>query len=320
MENKLTLYSEVESILTKGPDPEEFALWIAPQLESAIETANTAKEVNDLRGIADMAKAYLRQALPVVIKERKERLKKMYPVEEAYVKACGKAGLLIEPLRSGQGSRTDLGKIPQVDGGFQNRRDITMCVRIGQLIKDDELKTYFEYTKGNGAHITVGGAENVWRMFYGSTGDKGKGILLENEEIKFGYWALPRPLTSGWGSGKVWQRLCQEFAVPDVAFGIRDNIPSKIIGVDLTTGFDWNKLPFENNQFIFGYWDPPYDHLYKNEGIEIWRTCRRLAILHTHIWPRAWLKKAKRQAMIAITMGPMKQIRCLQIFEKANEN
>jgi hypothetical protein len=56
--------------------------------------------------------------------------------------------------------------------------------------------------------------------------------------------------------------------------------------------------------------------MYKNEGKEIWRTVKRLAILHIFIFPISWLKDAKRIGMIAITFGPLKQIRCLQVFEK----
>lgn len=161
---------------------------------------------------------------------------------------------------------------------------------------------------------------NQIKLAGGQTVPGGMGLLEENDGVQFWFWALPRPLTSGWGSGDIWQRISQEFGKPDAAFGVRDNVPADIMGVDLTTGYDWNKLPFADNHFAFGYWDPPYDHLYKNEGIEIWRTCKRIAILHTHIWPRSWLTGAKRQAMVAVTMGPMKQIRCLQVFEKATPN
>jgi hypothetical protein len=134
--------------------------------------------------------------------------------------------------------------------------------------------------------------------------------------ILFDYWACQRPLTRGWGSGQVFQRISRSFGRPDVAFGKTDNIPDGIAYIDLENGFDWKKLPFLDNSFEFGYWDPPYDHLYKKEGMEIWRVCKRLAILHTHIWPRAWLEGAIREGMVAITMGPMKQIRCLQVFRK----
>ena len=102
----------------------------------------------------------------------------------------------------------------------------------------------------------------------------------------------------------------------DVAFGKTDQIPDDVFYVDKSNGYDWLKLPFTDNQFNFAYWDPPYDRMYKNEGIEIWRTVRKLAILHTRIFPHAWLMSSKRIAMVAVTMGPLKQIRCLQIFEK----
>ena len=135
--------------------------------------------------------------------------------------------------------------------------------------------------------------------------------------IKFGYWACPRPMTSGWGSGQVFERLACEYGQPDVVFGKTDGIPSNNLVVDHNTGYEWRELPFADNHFTFGYWDPPYDHLYKHEGQEIWRVCQRLAILHTHIWPRAWLRGAEREAMVAVTFGPFKQIRCLQIHRKA---
>ena len=138
-------------------------------------------------------------------------------------------------------------------------------------------------------------------------------------EIIFDFWACQRPLTRKWGSGQVYDRIIKKFGSPDVVFGKTDGIPDGIKYVDLNNGYDWNKLPFKNNEFNFGYWDPPYDHMYKKEGMEIWRCCQRLAILHTYIFPRAWLGGAIREGMVAITMGPLKQIRCLQVFHKKIE-
>ena len=135
-------------------------------------------------------------------------------------------------------------------------------------------------------------------------------------EIIFDFWACQRPLTHHWGSGQIYERLVKNFGEVDVAFGKTDGIPENILVVDKNTGCEWRELKFQDNQFNFGYWDPPYDKLYKPEGIEIWRTCKRLAILHTYIWPRSWLANSIRDAMVAVTFGPMKQIRCLQIFHK----
>lgn len=137
-----------------------------------------------------------------------------------------------------------------------------------------------------------------------------------DSKIIFDFWSLQRPLTKRWGSGQVFDRIAKNFGTPDVAFGKTDNIPDEIFYVDKSNNYDWISLPFKDNHFAFGYFDPPYDRMYKPEGKEIWRCCKRLAILHTHIWPRAWLKDAEREAMVAVTMGPLKQIRCLQIFSK----
>ena len=141
-------------------------------------------------------------------------------------------------------------------------------------------------------------------------------------DIIFDFWACQRPLTHHWGSGQVFDRIVKQFGSPDVAFGKQDQIPEGIITIDNdgkvnpTITADWKSLPFPDNHFKFGYWDPPYDHLYKKEGQEIWRVCKKLAILHTHMWPRAWLQGGERVAIVAVTMGPMKAIRCLQILEK----
>jgi len=140
---------------------------------------------------------------------------------------------------------------------------------------------------------------------------------MPKTKITFDFWACQRPLTRKWGSGQVWERLEKAFGRPDAAFGKTDGIPEGVRYFDLTNGYDWKSMPeLKDNQFEFGYWDPPYDRLYKQEGQEIWRVCRRLAILHTHVWPRAWLVGAEREAMVAVTMGPMKRVRLLQVLRK----
>jgi len=147
-----------------------------------------------------------------------------------------------------------------------------------------------------------------------------KGELLRTPNGIFqAVWSCQRPRTHGWGSGEVWNRIIKHLGRPDVAFGKTDGIPDDVLAIDHNTGYEWANLPFSDNYFEFGYWDPPYDRLYKHEGQEIWRVCRRLAILHTHIWPISWLKDAEREAVIAITMGPMKRIRCLQVFKKTKQ-
>ena len=132
----------------------------------------------------------------------------------------------------------------------------------------------------------------------------------------YGVWAIQRPNTKRWGSGRLWGRICEALGVPDVAFGKTDGIPEHVLAIDQNTGYEWAELPFGYNEFDFGYWDPPYDKLYKPEGQEIWRTCRKLAVLHTHIYPTSWFAAGKRIATIAVTYGPLKVIRCLQVFEK----
>lgn len=157
--------------------------------------------------------------------------------------------------------------------------------------------------------------------------------------VFFDFWATQRALTKSWGSGQIFERVTATFGKPDAVFGATDNVPLDGIAViDRSTGHEWKSLGFPPNQFAFGYWDPPYTErespveegerwvggrpkMFKREGMEIWRVCRRLAILHTHVWPRAWLEKASpepvvREAMVAVTMGPLKQIRCLQVFRK----
>ena len=135
--------------------------------------------------------------------------------------------------------------------------------------------------------------------------------------VTFDFWALPRPMTKHWGNGpRMWDRIVETFGTPDASFGSTDGIPEGPVHVDLNTGYNWLDLPFEDDQFEFGYWDPPYDRLYKPEGLEIWRTVRKIAIFHTHVYPTSWFIGAKRTGMVGITMGPLKKIRVLQVFEK----
>ena len=136
-------------------------------------------------------------------------------------------------------------------------------------------------------------------------------------QVTFDFWPCRRPLTKHWGSDSVWGRIERQFGRPEVAFGATDGIPAGVTIIDRNNGHEWRSMPWlDDNAFGFGYWDPPYDKLYKPEAQEIWRTVRRLAILHTHVYPRAWFVGAVREAMIAVTMGPLKQMRCLQLFRK----
>jgi hypothetical protein len=117
-------------------------------------------------------------------------------------------------------------------------------------------------------------------------------------------------------------RISKAFGIPDAAFGARDTVEGtwQTIDIDLrnkpTICADWEALPFAENTFTFGYWDPPYDHLYKTEGKEIWRVCRKMAVLHTHVYPTSWFHHANRVAHIGVSMGPLKQMRAVQVFEK----
>jgi hypothetical protein len=130
------------------------------------------------------------------------------------------------------------------------------------------------------------------------------------------FWSCPRPKTRHWGSGQVCVRMGGTFGTPDAAFGKTDNIPDAITAYDLNNGYDWNDLPLPDNHHEFGFWDPPYDKMYRPEGMEIWRVCKRLAILHPLIYPTSWFAGARREAMVAVTFGPFKIIRCLQFFTK----
>jgi len=203
------------------------------------------------------------------------------------------------------------------DAGFGSLKEAQMASRVADLDAED-FRTYIKDQMDRDRRPTEGGAYNIWRLFYGPVKTTGP-LYVDNDGTEFGFWALERPMTATWGSGDVWKRMCAELKeTPDVAFGRTDQIPGRIKAVDRKTGFEWAKLPFKKNEFVFGYWDPPYDALYKPEAQEIWRTVRKLAILHTHVYPRAWLTDAKRKGMYAITMGPMKQMRCLQVFVKAD--
>jgi len=87
---------------------------------------------------------------------------------------------------------------------------------------------------------------------------------------------VPKTKNQALGSRQVWDRICKQFGTPDAAFGKTDGIPEGIAAYDLSNGYNWKSLPLADNVHEFGYWDPPYDRMYRPEGLEIWRVCRRL--------------------------------------------
>ncbi len=142
------------------------------------------------------------------------------------------------------------------------------------------------------------------------------------------FWPLPRTMTKKWGSGnRLWERMTDLIGEPDVAFGIQDTIPDGILGVDHNTGYEWADLPFKDDEFGLGFWDPPYIFKVDNKGMlhckmfkkeltEIWRTCKRLAILHTYSYPTSWMNRSIRTHHIGLSYGPLKAHRGLQVFRK----
>lgn len=281
--------------------------------ETALARAETPAEANQVRH----ALKAVREAVLAYRGDWKDAFK----ADELALKAFRKAGELwnAEDNKRPAGDKGHKERktfyVGFEDAGFGSRHEAQMASCVAELDPED-FRTYVKDQMDRDRRPTEGGAYNVWRLFYGPVKTTGP-LYVDNDGTAFGFWALERPMTATWGSGDVWKRMCAELKeTPDVAFGRTDQIPGRIKAVDRKTGFEWNKLPFKKNEFAFGYWDPPYDALYKPEAQEIWRTVRKLAILHTHVYPRAWLEGAKRKGMYAVTMGPMKQMRCLQVFEK----
>lgn len=139
-------------------------------------------------------------------------------------------------------------------------------------------------------------------------------------------WACPRQLTRGWGCPTILERM-NEFLgeSPDIYLGLTDGIDdSSATTVDInpennpTVVADWNDLPFENDSFEFGFFDPPYDHRYDGGLRELVRVCsRRIAILHQLIYPqKPILSSWEKYAIVAVTTGPNMRIRALQIYDK----
>lgn len=296
------------------------------KLSAATKALTEAKSLDEITNIRDFAKAAAAYATAAKLGRTAQN-----DAIEVQLLAERKAGEMLSEMPKNTGVRGQL-KGRDASGGILQEPPETQTPTLEELgisksessrwqkmaeLPSEQFMASLETVKDKGEKLTATGLLRNAGMFDKPV--KTSGPLLENEGVEFGFWALPRPLTTGWGSGGVWPRMISEgVGTPDAAFGVRDQVPADVIGVDHSTGYEWAKLPFEDNQFGFGYWDPPYDKLYKQEGQEIWRVCRKLAILHTHIWPRSWLENALRVGMYAITMGPMKQIRCLQVFEKAN--
>lgn len=134
-------------------------------------------------------------------------------------------------------------------------------------------------------------------------------------------WATPRPRTAKWGCGELIAQVEAKFGEFDAFFGKTDGLPDHGISVDInqdgqpTVVADWRNLPFADGKFNFAFWDPPYDKLYRPELREIARVCKRLALLHEYVQPliHGW----EGEAVLGITMGPNRRIRCLQIWKRS---
>lgn len=118
--------------------------------------------------------------------------------------------------------------------------------------------------------------------------------------------------------------------MPSIIFGKQDQVEGLTVDINPsnnpTVVADWSSLPFRDGMLERGYWDPPYlgyigadsDVHYKRMDDCYREICRilsrRLFILSPLVYPapKGW----HRIAVIAVTMGPNKVIRCLQGFEK----
>lgn len=156
------------------------------------------------------------------------------------------------------------------------------------------------------------------------------GTLITPNGLLSGLWAMPRPTTHRWGSGAVLSRI-EEIWGCDIIFGKTDQVSGITVdknpGVNPTFVADWVDMSFAgDDEYGVGYWDPPYLGYIGPEGdvhysrLEpcLREICRilsdKLFILSPLIYPcpKGW----KRIAVIAITFGPNKIIRCLQGFQK----
>lgn len=156
------------------------------------------------------------------------------------------------------------------------------------------------------------------------------GTIRTSKGIYSGLWALQRPNTKHWGSGMLLKRIAAIWGRPSAIFGKQDQVDGLTIDSDESVRpsvvADWAALPFASNSLPSGYWDPPYlGYIGVDDDVHYSRLehCRReisrvisehLLILSPLVYPN--LKGWKRTAVIAITYGPNKVIRCLQGYER----
>ena len=155
------------------------------------------------------------------------------------------------------------------------------------------------------------------------------GTLVTGSGFLAGLWTLPRPLTRHWGQGQeLMDRLHKMWGPVDVNFGKQDQVDGFTVDSDPATSpsvvADWSDMPFGDEQFRSGYWDPPYlgsigpdGDVHYNRMDDCYREIvrvlhHRLIILSPLIYPcpKGW----RREAIIATTMGPNKIIRAVQSF------
>lgn len=167
--NNAAIELRFQQELARTPDPIEFALTFPGRMAQAIEKAKTTEDANTLRALANMGTAYLKQVLPKVVQNRHERYLLMYPTEAAYLDASAKAGELwaVTENKHPSGVRYDRSgnfqTLTATDTGFRDPRDATTCVRVAALDPQD-MELYKNERIQNEQHITISGAERVWRL------------------------------------------------------------------------------------------------------------------------------------------------------------
>jgi len=169
-------------VLRQFPGPAPFALGFPAYLEQLTEQAKTTEDANTARAIGEMGLAYLKQKLPGAVYARDECYRLMWPNEKAYVETSAVAGIMWASQEKNKGGPEPIAERSQrlatpLEAGFRSERDAVTCVRIGSLDPEDR-RTYFEEQQTKGAHITLNGAENIWRDLFGEGHEPGLESLI----------------------------------------------------------------------------------------------------------------------------------------------
>lgn len=166
------LRQDTDKAISANMPAEEIMATIYPRALSALDEADGAEQVNEIRHQIETVVLYVNKKIPAETGDRWKQLKKANKGNDLFLLACRKAGTIWDMMEKykGRPPETDDGKSGQKlplftaqQAGFSGRHDASRCAKVSR-IHDEDFRTYKDECDVNGRQYTLGGLVNVYDM------------------------------------------------------------------------------------------------------------------------------------------------------------